>query len=356
MDSQVSLQPTTVTTVTEMANETGYGTYVLNAENQWGWITLYVVTIVIAVLGNLLFVVASLCTKRTRTTGEEERWSHLFSIGTCTCSQCRTFTLRTVIERCVQFVGTGVTSLFHARNHFYSDVCQVPWSRHQAQLVDQASSGHSCALKRPSTLKLHWTGMSSPRIKDHARAGQSAVGSKSKLFALSVPNSSLRMWTFQQTLVGCKNVQMNATTFCNFWRTTQAVQPCHSAKLDFKEQLNVRCKEIDTEIALAPLTGIHVQASPPHLFTPFALHEEQKILIVQQKGLRSTERKEGGDKRACVLACVSACAMPMTILANSRWLVRRSLWYRLLSLSLSLYGEIAGMKKWDLTALDQTDQ
>ncbi len=46
-------------------------TYVLDETNQWGWITLYVVTIVIAILGNLLFVVASLCTKRTRTTGQE---------------------------------------------------------------------------------------------------------------------------------------------------------------------------------------------------------------------------------------------------------------------------------------------
>jgi hypothetical protein len=43
--------------------------YQLGESNQWGWITLYVVTIVIAILGNLLFIVASLCTKRTRTTG-----------------------------------------------------------------------------------------------------------------------------------------------------------------------------------------------------------------------------------------------------------------------------------------------
>merc|ERR1739848_328142 len=43
--------------------------YAINKDNQWGWITLYVVTIVIAVLGNLLFIVSSLCTKRTRTTG-----------------------------------------------------------------------------------------------------------------------------------------------------------------------------------------------------------------------------------------------------------------------------------------------
>ncbi len=50
------------------ANASG-AAYELNEENQWGWITLYVVTIVIAILGNLLFVIASLCTKRTRTTG-----------------------------------------------------------------------------------------------------------------------------------------------------------------------------------------------------------------------------------------------------------------------------------------------
>lgn len=43
--------------------------YELGEKNQWGWITLYVVTIVIAILGNLLFIVACLCTKRTRTTG-----------------------------------------------------------------------------------------------------------------------------------------------------------------------------------------------------------------------------------------------------------------------------------------------
>jgi hypothetical protein len=43
--------------------------YELDANNQWGWITLYVVTIVIAVLGNLLFLIACACTRRTRTTG-----------------------------------------------------------------------------------------------------------------------------------------------------------------------------------------------------------------------------------------------------------------------------------------------
>lgn len=43
--------------------------YILNETNQWGWITLYVVTIVIAILGNLLFIISSLCTRKTRTTG-----------------------------------------------------------------------------------------------------------------------------------------------------------------------------------------------------------------------------------------------------------------------------------------------
>lgn len=43
--------------------------YMLQDENKWGWITLYVVTITIAVLGNLLFIVGSLCTSRSRNTG-----------------------------------------------------------------------------------------------------------------------------------------------------------------------------------------------------------------------------------------------------------------------------------------------
>ena len=45
------------------------GPYELTQENQWGWITLYVVTIVLAILLNLLFIVGGLCTRRTRTTG-----------------------------------------------------------------------------------------------------------------------------------------------------------------------------------------------------------------------------------------------------------------------------------------------
>ena len=45
------------------------GKYELTQANQWGWITLYVVTIVLAILLNLLFIVGGLCTRRTRTTG-----------------------------------------------------------------------------------------------------------------------------------------------------------------------------------------------------------------------------------------------------------------------------------------------
>ena len=43
--------------------------YTINEDNKWGWITLYVVTIVVAVLGNLLFIIGSLCTRRSRNTG-----------------------------------------------------------------------------------------------------------------------------------------------------------------------------------------------------------------------------------------------------------------------------------------------
>lgn len=45
------------------------GGYIINEDNKWGWITLYVVTIVVAVLGNLLFIIGSLCTRRSRNTG-----------------------------------------------------------------------------------------------------------------------------------------------------------------------------------------------------------------------------------------------------------------------------------------------
>jgi len=43
--------------------------YIISDENKWGWITLYVVTIAVAVLGNLLFIIGSLCTRRSRNTG-----------------------------------------------------------------------------------------------------------------------------------------------------------------------------------------------------------------------------------------------------------------------------------------------
>jgi len=43
--------------------------YIVSDENKWGWITLYVVTITIAVIGNLLFILGSLCTRRSRNTG-----------------------------------------------------------------------------------------------------------------------------------------------------------------------------------------------------------------------------------------------------------------------------------------------
>ena len=39
--------------------------YLIGEDNKWGWITLYVVTIVVAVLGNLLFILSSLCTRYT---------------------------------------------------------------------------------------------------------------------------------------------------------------------------------------------------------------------------------------------------------------------------------------------------
>jgi len=43
--------------------------YHLDGDNKWGWITLYVITIVVAVLANLLFIIGSLCTRRCRNTG-----------------------------------------------------------------------------------------------------------------------------------------------------------------------------------------------------------------------------------------------------------------------------------------------
>lgn len=56
-------------TVSEDVSVAAPSTYTINEENKWGWITLYVVTIVVAVLGNLLFIIGSLCTRRSRNTG-----------------------------------------------------------------------------------------------------------------------------------------------------------------------------------------------------------------------------------------------------------------------------------------------
>ena len=53
----------------DMTSSSSSDGYTLTQENQWGWITLYVVTIVLAILLNLLFIVGGLCTRRTRTTG-----------------------------------------------------------------------------------------------------------------------------------------------------------------------------------------------------------------------------------------------------------------------------------------------
>lgn len=68
--SDQMLDTTSLTgTASQMTTDSSITGYKLAQDNQWGWITLYVVTIVIAVLGNLLFIVSCLCTKRTRTTG-----------------------------------------------------------------------------------------------------------------------------------------------------------------------------------------------------------------------------------------------------------------------------------------------
>ena len=57
-------------TVSDIVSDSGVSwTYTINDDNKWGWITLYVVTIVVAVLGNLLFIIGSLCTRRSRNTG-----------------------------------------------------------------------------------------------------------------------------------------------------------------------------------------------------------------------------------------------------------------------------------------------
>eukprot|EP00096_Caligus_rogercresseyi_P008141 TRINITY_DN2652_c0_g1_i3.p1 TRINITY_DN2652_c0_g1~~TRINITY_DN2652_c0_g1_i3.p1 ORF type:complete len:470 (-),score=88.61 TRINITY_DN2652_c0_g1_i3:1826-3235(-) len=50
-------------------NSVAIGEYHLGDDNRWGWITLYVVTIVLAVLGNFIFLIAAACTTRVRSTG-----------------------------------------------------------------------------------------------------------------------------------------------------------------------------------------------------------------------------------------------------------------------------------------------
>lgn len=57
------------TTASDMSVVVSDQGYIINQDNKWGWITLYVVTIVVAVLGNLLFIIGSLCTRRSRNTG-----------------------------------------------------------------------------------------------------------------------------------------------------------------------------------------------------------------------------------------------------------------------------------------------
>ena len=48
-------------TVSDIVSDSGVSwTYTINDDNKWGWITLYVVTIVVGVLGNLLFIIGSL--------------------------------------------------------------------------------------------------------------------------------------------------------------------------------------------------------------------------------------------------------------------------------------------------------
>ncbi|XP_040581083.1 neuropeptide receptor 22 isoform X2 [Lepeophtheirus salmonis] len=50
-------------------NSVAIGEYHLGDDNKWGWITLYIVTIVFAILGNFLFLIAAACTTRVRSTG-----------------------------------------------------------------------------------------------------------------------------------------------------------------------------------------------------------------------------------------------------------------------------------------------
>lgn len=67
--SMVGLGTTSTTVQDAVTSNSVTSEYLITQENQIGWIALYVVTIVIAVLGNLLFIVGCACTTRTRTTG-----------------------------------------------------------------------------------------------------------------------------------------------------------------------------------------------------------------------------------------------------------------------------------------------
>jgi len=67
--SNILAADSSVATVSEAASDLPSRGYIIGEENKWGWITLYVVTIVVAVLGNLLFILGSLCTRRSRNTG-----------------------------------------------------------------------------------------------------------------------------------------------------------------------------------------------------------------------------------------------------------------------------------------------
>ena len=65
----ISLTVSEATTSDDVSSDGPSIGYIISDENKWGWITLYVVTIVVAVLGNLLFIIGSLCTRRSRNTG-----------------------------------------------------------------------------------------------------------------------------------------------------------------------------------------------------------------------------------------------------------------------------------------------
>lgn len=81
--------------------------YLITQENQIGWISLYVVTIVIAVLGNLLFIIGCACTTRTRTTG----YYLLINLSIrdiLLASLCVPFTLNSEIIAASWFVSAGL--------------------------------------------------------------------------------------------------------------------------------------------------------------------------------------------------------------------------------------------------------